>query len=94
MSANQDLYSLGLEDRDRLNKELGGGIPPGSIVLVEGAYGAGKSVTSQRFLYGICQEGNTVTYLSTEFTTSGFIQQMHSLDYDVVDLLKRRTCDC
>ncbi|MFB6303650.1 MAG: ATPase domain-containing protein, partial [Haloferacaceae archaeon] len=87
MSARNELYSLGLEDRDQLNNELGGGIPPGSIVLVEGPYGAGKSVTSQRFTYGLCTEGHTVTYLSTEFTTSGFIQQMHSLSYDVVDLL-------
>jgi flagellar protein FlaH len=87
MSARRDLYSLGLDDRDQLNDELGGGIPPGSIVLLEGPYGAGKSVTSQRFTYGLCQEGHTVTYLSTEFTTSGFIQQMHSLGYDVVDPL-------
>ncbi|MFB6105674.1 MAG: ATPase domain-containing protein [Halobacteriaceae archaeon] len=86
MSA-RDLLSLGLDDRDRLNKELGGGIPPGSIVLLEGEYGAGKSVLSQRFTYGLYTEGYTTTYLSTEFTVGGFIQQMHSLDYDVVEPL-------
>ncbi len=37
--ASTDLFSLGLDDHDRLNKELGGGIPPGSIILVEGDYG-------------------------------------------------------
>jgi flagellar protein FlaH len=84
MSA-RDLYSLGLEDRDRLNNELGGGIPGGSIVLMEGEYGAGKSVLSQRFNYGLCQEGHTVTHLSTEFTIGGFLQQMHSLGYDAVE---------
>jgi flagellar protein FlaH len=80
-----ELFSIGLKERDRLDKELGGGIPPGSIVLVEGDYGAGKSAISQRFTYGLCEEGNTVTVLSTELTVGSFLEQMNSLDYDMVD---------
>lgn len=87
MSTTRELFSLGLEDRDRLNEELGGGIPRGSIVLLEGDYGAGKSVMSQRFCYGFCQTGCSVTYLSTELTLRGFIDQMHSLAYNVEDHL-------
>jgi flagellar protein FlaH len=83
--SRNELFSLGLEDHDRLNKELGGGIPPGSIILVEGDYGAGKSAMSQRFSYGLCAEGHDVTYLSTELTVGSFLDQMHSLSYDVVD---------
>jgi len=83
--ATNELLSLGLKERDRLNKELGGGIPPGSIVLVEGDYGAGKSAVSQRFTYGLCEEGHTVTMLSTELTVGSFLDQMHSLDYDMVE---------
>jgi flagellar protein FlaH len=83
--ARNDLYSLGIEERDRLNKELGGGIPPGSIVLVEGDYGAGKSAMGQRFSYGLCEEGNTVTVLSTELTVGSYLEQMNSLGYDMVD---------
>lgn len=79
-----NLLSLGLDAHDRLNNELGGGIPRGSIVLVEGDYGAGKSAFSQRFTYGLCEENHTVTYLSTELTVQGFLEQMHSLSYDVV----------
>ncbi|MFB6083630.1 MAG: ATPase domain-containing protein [Halorientalis sp.] len=90
--ATQDLYSLGLEDHDRLNKELGGGIPPGSIVLVEGDYGAGKSAMSQRLTYGLCEEGHTVTMLSTELTVGSFLDQMHSLSYDMVDHLLQENC--
>lgn len=75
--------SIGLDDRDRLNEELGGGFPSGSIVLLEGEYGAGKSVMTQRFSKGLLEEGYTVTYLSTELTTSGVIGQMHSLGYNV-----------
>jgi len=83
--ARNELYSIGLDERDRLNKELGGGMPPGSIVLVEGDYGAGKSAMSQRFTYGLCEEGHTVTMLSTELTVGSFLEQMNSLDYDMVD---------
>ena len=83
--SRNELYSLGLGDHDRLNKELGGGIPPGSIILVEGDYGAGKSAISQRFSYGLCEEGHEVTYLSTELTVGSFLDQMHSLSYDSVD---------
>jgi flagellar protein FlaH len=83
MNSRQNLYSLGLGERDRLNKELGGGIPQGSIVLVEGDYGAGKSALSQRFSYGLCDQDVSVTLLSTELTVRGFIDQMHSLDYGV-----------
>jgi flagellar protein FlaH len=83
--ARNDLYSLGLDDHDRLNKELGGGIPPGSIILAEGDYGAGKSAMSQRFGYGLCEEEHDVTMLSTELTVGSFLDQMHSMSYGVVD---------
>ncbi|MFC7079997.1 ATPase domain-containing protein [Halorussus caseinilyticus] len=85
--SQDNLYSLGLEDHDRLNHELGGGIPRGSIVLIEGDYGAGKSAISQRFSYGLCETGHSVTLLSTELTVSGFIDQMHSLSYNIEEHL-------
>ncbi|MGM0371331.1 MAG: ATPase domain-containing protein [Halobacteriota archaeon] len=87
MSQHQRLYSLGLDERDRLNNELGGGIPRGSIVLVEGDYGAGKSALSQRLAYGLCDQEVSVTLLSTELTVTGFIDQMHSLSYGVEEHL-------
>ncbi|MFC7045652.1 ATPase domain-containing protein [Halobacteriaceae archaeon GCM10025711] len=82
-----NLYSLGLEDRDRVNPTFGGGLPDSSIVLIEGEHGAGKSVITQRFCYGLAEAGSHVTYISTERTASGFIDQMRSLNYDVVDHL-------
>ena len=84
MTRTNNLHSIGLDDHDRLNAELGGGIPRGSIVLIEGDYGAGKSALSQRFAHGLVDEGASVTLLSTELTVRGFIDQMHSLAYDVV----------
>ena len=85
--STRNLYSLGLDEHDRLNNELGGGIPGGSIVLVEGDYGAGKSALSQRITYGLCEEQHSVTLVSTELTVRGFIDQMHSLSYDVEEHL-------
>lgn len=77
-------YSVGLEDMDRVNNAFGGGFPEGSIVLVEGADGAGKSVVAQRCAYGMVTEGTAAAYVSTELRASEFIDQMHSLSYDVV----------
>jgi flagellar protein FlaH len=90
-ATRRDILPIGLEDHDQLNMELGGGLPPGSIVLIEGDYGAGKSAMSQRFSYGFVEEGTTVTMLSTELTVSGFIEQMYSLSYDITShLLEER----
>ena len=82
MSSNH--FPIGLTDHDRLEKELGGGIPRGSIVLMEGDYGAGKSVLSQRFSYGFNTENVVTTLVSTELGVKGFLDQMDSLAYDMV----------
>lgn len=80
-------YDLGLEDRDRVNPSFGGGLPAGSITLFEGGHGAGKSVITQRLAYGLCETGTQVTYVSAEDTAQGFVGQMNSLNYPVVDHL-------
>ncbi|HHC19371.1 MAG TPA: AAA family ATPase, partial [Euryarchaeota archaeon] len=71
-------------DRDELNQKLGGGLPVGAVVLLEGQYGSGKSVISQRFTYGLLSNGHTVTYITTELTFRGFLEQMESLNYPVI----------
>lgn len=81
------VYSIDFEDRDRLNAQLGGGLPRGSIVLMEGSYGAGKSALGQRFGVGCCEAGHSVTYLSTELSVRGFLDQMDSLGYGVTSHL-------
>ncbi len=69
--------------RDELARSIGGGIPKSSLTVLEGPDGAGKSIIAQRLAYGFLQNGYTVSYLSTELTTQGFIEQMSSLEYDV-----------
>lgn len=80
-------HSLGLEERDRVNPAFGGGIPSGAICLLEGENGTGKSVLTQRMAYGLAEEGTDVSIVSPELTASGFIDQMHSLSYDIEDHL-------
>lgn len=70
-------------ERDELSERLGGGLPRGSLVVVEAPYGAGKSILTQRLLYGLLENHHSVGVVSTELTTLGFISQMNSLDYKV-----------
>ena len=75
-------YRINLE-RDELSDRLGGGIPHGSLVVIEGEFGTGKSILLQRLLYGLLQNQAKVSVVSTELTTLHFIEQMHSLEYPV-----------
>ncbi|MEM2944616.1 MAG: ATPase domain-containing protein [Methanomassiliicoccales archaeon] len=75
--------------RDELNDRLGGGIPAGSLMLLEGREGTGRSVLCQRLCYGLLENGRTVTFVSTEMTVKEFIDQMHSLDFKIADYLLR-----
>jgi len=84
-----DIYKIELV-RDGLHRTFGGGIPKGALCIIEGPYGAGKSAVSQRLAYGFLKNGHSVTYISTELTTKGFIDQMHSLDYPIVDYILSR----
>lgn len=84
------LYSLGLAHHDQLNRAFGGGLPKGSLVLVEGSYGAGKSTLAGRFAYGLTGQSHEVTYLSTERPVGSFLDGMRSLSYDVTGPLLDR----
>ena len=79
--------SVGLRDRDRVDNAIGGGFPEGSLVLLEGDTGTGKSVLASRFVYGLCTESTAVSVVSTEAPAREYVRQMHSLSYDVVDHL-------
>ncbi|HIE32189.1 MAG TPA: ATPase [Methanosarcinales archaeon] len=81
-----DAYSFCIE-RDVLNQKLGGGLPHGSLVLIEGGNGAGKSITSQRICFGLLENDVPVTFISTQMTTKSFIFQMQALDYSITKYL-------
>ena len=76
--------------RDELCSKMGGGFPPGSIVVIEGGTGSGKSTVCQRLAYGLMENGSSVTYVSTQLTTKGFINQMYSLEYRIAPFLLKK----
>lgn len=70
-------------DRDDLCSRLGGGLPRGSLIIVQGTHGAGKSLLVQRMVAGLIANDHSACFVTTELTTRGFLQQMQSLDFPV-----------
>ena len=68
-----------------IDKKLGGGIPIGSLSLIEGQSDAGKSVLSQHLAYGSLLSDVGVVYYTTENTVRSPLTQMASLSLDVTD---------
>lgn len=70
-----------------LDSKMGGGIPVGSLTLVEGSSGAGKSVLAQQITWGSLKEGFTLALFTSENTVKSLVTQMQSLDLDILDFL-------
>jgi len=71
-----------------LEKLLRGGIPTGSLTLIEGASGAGKSVLCQYLFYGSILDGLGAAYFSTQHTASSLAKQMRSIGLNVLDHIR------
>lgn len=80
------ILSMKLE-RDELSEKLGGGIPESSLMLIEGNDGGGKSILAQRLTYGFLKSDITVTYISSEMHTMGFVDQMSSIGYEISEAI-------
>jgi len=68
-----------------IDKKLGGGIPEGSLILIEGSSNAGKSVVTQQLTHGALNSGFRVVMYTTENTARSLFRQMASLSLDVTD---------
>lgn len=68
-----------------IDKKMGGGIPAGSLTIIEGSNDTGKSVLTQQLMWGALQQGFTLTTYTTENTTKSLLKQMDSLSLDVSD---------
>jgi archaeal flagellar protein FlaH len=69
-----------------VDEKLGGGIPVGSLGLIEGHSDAGKSVLSQHLTYGALASSDlSVAYYTTENTVKSLIAQMDSLNLFTLD---------
>lgn len=87
-----DVYRIAIKG-DELHAKLGGGLPKGCICLIEGEEGSGRSVLSQRLLYGMLMDGRSASFISTEMTIRDFIDQMYSINYRVDKYLLSRKLD-
>jgi archaeal flagellar protein FlaH len=70
-----------------LDSRLGGGLPAGSLVLVEGSSGAGKSVLSQQIMRGSLDDHFSVALFTSENSVKSLVSQMQSIDMDILDFL-------
>ncbi len=70
-----------------IDKKLGGGIPIGSLTLIEGQSDAGKSVLCQQMIWGSLTGRFKVLVFTTENTVKSLMSQMASLGLGVLDYL-------
>ena len=68
-----------------IDEKMGGGIPRGSLSLIEGPNDCGKSVLTQQLLWGGAQQGFNIAIYTTENTIKSLLKQMASLSLDVSD---------
>jgi flagellar protein FlaH len=69
-----------------VDDKLGGGIPLGSLCLIEGHSDAGKSVLCQHLANGTLMGGQiSVAYYTTENNIRSLVSQMNSLNMNVLD---------
>lgn len=68
-----------------MDNKMGGGIPAGSLTLIEGANDTGKSVLTQQLMWGALQQGFSLATFTTENTIKSLLKQMDSLSLDISD---------
>ncbi len=75
-----------------LDSKMGGGLPIGSLTLIEGGSGSGKSVLAHQMMSGALLDGYTVSIFTSENTIRSLIAQMQKLDSDILDFVLLNKC--
>lgn len=70
-----------------IDDKMGGGVPHGSMTLIEGDSNSGKSVLTQQMSWGSLHEGAKLSLFTTENTIRSLVRQMISLNIDITDYL-------
>ncbi len=86
-SADTQALSVIATGQPELDKKLGGGVPLGSLTLIEGQSDSGKSVMAEQLIWGSLQSGLTAMLFTSENTVKSFLRQMTSLNLDVTAFL-------
>ncbi len=66
-----------------LDKLIGGGLIPGSIMLITGRAGTGKTIFCSEFLYNGAKAGEPGLYITTEETPQKIRSDIESLGWDI-----------
>jgi len=74
---------------DGFAQRFGRAVPDGSLIFLEGKEGTGKSIFCQRFCFSFLKNGNTCSYVSTQYTIKSFLRQTASVGYDVRNYLMK-----
>ena len=82
MTLVEDGFEFGII-QDSLANSMGAAIPNRSLGIISGEIGAGKSLITQRLAFGLVQNSVKVTYVTTELTTRGWLEQVGSIGYDM-----------
>jgi archaeal flagellar protein FlaH len=85
MSFQKEQREVILTGVREVDEKLGGGVPVGSLGLIEGQSDAGKSVLCQHLAYGALTSRLSVAYYTTENTVKSMIAQMDSLSLFTLD---------
>ena len=83
----EDGFPYDLET-DSLADSMGLRLPNRSLYILQGGVGGGKSLVSQRLVYGMVENGVKVLVITTELTTRGWIEQMESIGYGITDAIR------
>ncbi len=70
-----------------IDNKMGGGIPLGSLTLIEGGSHSGKSVLTQQLTWGSLRNGFRLSLFTSENTVKSLMRQMQSLNIDVLGYL-------
>lgn len=68
-----------------IDRKLEGGIPIGSLCLLEGAKDSGKSIFMQQIMCGALNQNKKVLAVTTEKTSRNLLNNMESLKQDISD---------
>jgi len=85
--AEEDQVKMISTGNGDLDAKMGGGVPMGSLTLVEGDSGAGKSVLSQQMMHGCLVDGYKLSLFTSENSVKSLVKQMRSLNLDILDYL-------
>ena len=76
-----------------LDEKLGGGIPLGSLTMIQGEPGAGTSILCQHLAYEALVDGHGIAYFTSEYTGKSLYTQMAAFDRDTLSYFRKRKVD-